>query len=317
MTTQHFSIKVSQNEHGKRLDIVAGEYAPGYSRAHLQRLIENGSITVNGKAVKKHYKVKNGDVVVLDIDAPETPNIAPDASVPFRVVFENDEYAVVEKPAGVVTHPSASHKKGTLVNGLVARWPEIAGVGEDPLRPGIVHRLDKDTSGLLVVAKTQPMFLWLKKQFHDRTVEKRYVALVAGSVGSAEGEIDVPIARSRSRKNPRQIAVSQANTRGAGKAHISRKASTGFKILHLYKNFTLIEAMPKTGRMHQIRVHFAHIGHPLAGDVKYAPKRVLSALPLERHFLHAAVLAFPLPDGAKASFSSELPSDLKRVLERL
>lgn len=317
MTIHPSSINISPDEQGKRLDLVLAAYAPEYSRAHIQRLVEGGHVTVNGKSAKKHYWVKVGDVIAVVWQRQETPSVAPDASVPFRVVFENDDYAVVEKPAGVVTHPAVSHTQGTLVNGLLARWPEIAGVGDDPLRPGIVHRLDKDTSGLLVVAKTQAMFTWLKKQFQDRTVEKKYIALVAGKVRKEAGEIDVPIARSKSRINPRQVAVSQANMSSSGKEYKSRNASTGFKILHIYKDFTLVEATPKTGRMHQIRVHFSHIGHPVAGDVKYAPKRVLSALPMKRHFLHAAELSFPLPDGSRASFSSQLPQDLEDALSGL
>lgn len=311
------SINISPDEQGKRLDLVLAAHVPEYSRAHIQRLIEGGYVTVNGKSVKKHYWVKTGDVVAVSWQKQETPSVAPDTSVPFRVVFENDEYAVVEKPAGVVTHPAVSHTQGTLVNGLLARWPEIVGVGDDPLRPGIVHRLDKDTSGLLVVAKTQAMFTWLKKQFQDRTVEKTYIALAAGKVGKNEGEIDIPIARSRNKKNPKQIAISSLNAGGLKKDYRSRNATTRFKILHFYKNFTLVEAMPKTGRMHQIRVHFAHIGHPLAGDKKYATKRVLLALPISRHFLHAATLSFPLPDGTIASYVSELPPDLKTALTGL
>ena len=314
MTTHPSFINISRDEQGKRLDLVVAAHAPEYSRAHIQRLVEGGYVTVNGKSAKKHYLVKPGDVIAVSWQGQETPSIAPDPSVPFRVVFENNDYAVVEKPAGEVTHPAASHTKGTLVNGLLARWPEIAGVGDDPLRPGIVHRLDKETSGLLVVAKTQAMFTWLKKQFQERTVEKKYIALAAGKVSQEEGQIDVPIARSKSRINPRQIAVSGSNTRDLRKEYKSRNATTRFKILHVYKDFTLVEAMPKTGRMHQIRVHFAHIGHPIAGDKKYTPKRVLAALPLSRHFLHAAALSFPLPDGTIASFASELPPDLKTVL---
>lgn len=317
MTTRPSFISVSAAEAGKRIDLIIGSHTPGYSRAHIQRLIESGRALVNEKEVKKQYRVKAGDAIAVAWEEPETPNIAPDASVPFRVVFENDQYAVVEKPAGVVTHPSPTHKKGTLINGLLARWPEIAGVGEDPLRPGIVHRLDKETSGLLVVAKTQPMFAWLKKQFQDRTVEKTYVALVAGSVKKEEGEIDIPIARGKGRRSIKQIAVSPVKMGVLEKAYKSRKAATGFKILRSYGDFTLVEAVPKTGRMHQIRVHFAHIGHPLAGDKKYASKKVLRALPMDRHFLHAQGLSFPLPDGTKASFSSSLPEDLSAVLSRL
>ncbi|MEK7493569.1 MAG: RluA family pseudouridine synthase, partial [Patescibacteria group bacterium] len=185
--------------------------------------------------------------------------------------------------------------------------------GQENLRPGIVHRLDKETSGLLVVAKTQPMFEWLKKQFQDRTVAKTYTALVAGKLAKSEGEIAVPIGRLKAR----QIALPGARRRVSRNVSKSRNASTGFKVLGLYDGFTLAEAYPKTGRMHQIRVHFKHIGHPLAGDKTYASKRVLGALPLARQFLHASALSFPLPDGTIASFLSPLPGDLKKVLQGL
>ena len=203
------------------------------------------------------------------------------------------------------------------MNGLLARWPELRDIGEDPLRPGIVHRLDKETSGLLVIAKTQLMFEWLKKQFRDRNVTKTYIALVSGRITKSEGEITVPIGRLKAK----QIAVSPPSTnrnkRVSGNVNKSRNASTGFKILGFYDGFTLVEAYPKTGRMHQIRVHFKYLGHPLAGDKTYASRRVLNTLPLSRHFLHASALSFSLPGGQKAAFFSPLPEDLSEVLQEL
>lgn len=313
MTTQRSSIKVAPADAGTRLDIFLVSHFPARSRSFLQQLIEGGNIQVNGASVKKHYRIKAGDVIEVHLKEEETASVEPDPTVPFRVVHDEKDFAVVEKPAGVVTHPSHTHKKGTLVNGLLARWPEVREVGEDPMRPGIVHRLDKETSGLLVVAKNQPTFEWLKKQFQDRTVAKTYTALVSGKLAKNEGEIVVPIGRLKAK----QIAISGVRTKAFGSANKSRNASTGFKNLGFYDGFTLIEAYPKTGRMHQIRVHFKHIGHPLAGDKIYASKKVLETLPLKRHFLHASALSFPLPDGKIASFSSPLPADLKKVLQGL
>lgn len=313
MTIRTSSIKVVTADAGSRLDIFLVSQFPAHSRSFLQQLIESGDVLVNGISVKKHYRIKAGDMIDVHVKDEEVASVEPDPTVPFRVVHDEKDFAVVEKPAGVVTHPSQTHKKGTLVNGLLARWPEIRGVGEDLMRPGIVHRLDKETSGLMVIAKTQSMFTWLKKQFQSRNVEKTYIALVAGRPAKSEGEISVPIGRLKAK----QIAVSGINKRVSGNVSKSRNASTGFKILEFYNGFTLVEARPKTGRMHQIRVHFKYLGHPLAGDKTYASKKVLSSLPLPRHFLHASALSFPLPDGQKASFSSPLPEDLRGVLKGL
>jgi 23S rRNA pseudouridine1911/1915/1917 synthase len=313
MTTQRSSIKVAPAEAGERLDIFLVSHFPARSRSFLQQLIENGYVLVNGASAKKQYRIKTNDAIEVHLKDEEGARIEPDSTVPFRVIYDGKDFAVVEKPAGVVTHPSHAHKKGTLANGLLTRWPEIREVGEDPMRPGIVHRLDKDTSGLLVVAKNQAMFEWLKKQFQGRTVTKTYTALVAGKLAKSEGEISVPIGRLKAR----QIAISEAKLRDLKSVGKSRNASTGFKIIGFYDNFTLIEAYPKTGRMHQIRVHCKHIGHPVAGDKAYASKGVLKALPLARHFLHASALSFPLPNGEIASFSSPLPTDLLKVLQGL
>ena len=313
MTIKTFSIRVEAGEAGTRLDKFLAKRFSDHSRNYFQQLIKKGKISVNKNPADKDASLKPDDLVLGELEPVGEISIAPDDSVKFKVIYDAKEFAVVEKPAGLVTHPSATHKRGTLVNGLLARWPEIAGVGEDPLRPGIVHRLDKETSGLMVVAKTQPMYLWLKKQFQDRKVEKKYIALVFGKMSQKEGEISVPIAR----RKTKQIAIPDANKGFSGNAYKSRKASTGFKILDFYNDFTLVEALPRTGRMHQIRVHFKHIGHPLAGDKTYASKRVLSALPMERHFLHAGYLAFNLPSGEKAEFSSDLPADLKEILNGL
>ena len=334
MTTKTFSINVGAGEAGTRLDKFLAKRFPDHSRNYFQQLIKKGKISVNENPADKDASLKPDDLVLGELEPVGEISIAPDSSVKFKVIRDAKEFAVVEKLAGLVTHPSATHKRGTLVNGLLARWPEIAGVGEDPSRPGIVHRLDKETSGLMVVAKTQPMYLWLKKQFQDRKVEKKYIALVFGKMSQKEGEISVPIARHKTKQITVPVANKSStfllsikpNTRCSGKvldkgfsgnAYKSRKASTGFKILDFYNDFTLVEALPRTGRMHQIRVHFKHIGHPLAGDKTYASKRVLSALPMERHFLHAGYLAFDLPSGEKAEFSSDLPADLKEILNGL
>lgn len=313
MTIPLSSISVPERDKGKRLDLFLAERFQDRSRSYFQRLIVEGAVRVNGNLAENQYRIKADDEVTVGFREEEEPSIEPDASVPFRVIADEPDFSVIEKPAGVVVHPSHTHKKGTLVNGLLARWPQIAGVGEDPLRPGIVHRLDKETSGLMVVAKTQPMFVWLKRQFQENKVTKKYIALVVGKMSQMEGEIVVPIARLKTK----QITVGRMNKGVSGKVKKSRFASTRFKISGFYDGFSLVEAFPKTGRMHQIRVHFKHIGYPLAGDKTYASRRQQKLLPLERHFLHAANLSFSLPDGQKVEYSSPLPSDLKLTLKGL
>ncbi len=296
-----------------RIDALLAVFFSQYSRAYFQALIAKGNVSVNGKNIKKDYRVRGGDEVSVQFSALEEISLLPDSSVPFSVVYDGEDFAVIDKPAGVVAHPSHTYKKGALVNGLLARWPEIKGVGEDPLRPGIVHRLDKETSGLMVIPKTQAMFLWLKQQFKEGLVSKRYIALVIGRLPKEEGEIIVPIGRA----GIRQVVMSARRKGLPGKARTFRFASTRFKVSARYDGFTLVSVYPKTGRMHQIRVHFKHIGHPVAGDKKYASRARQKLLPLKRHFLHAEHLSFFLPDGKKAEFSSPLPEELRGVLNGL
>lgn len=313
MTTQKFSIKVGLDRQGERVDKFLSIEMQGYSRVYFQDLIEEGEVKVNGKAVKKDYILKIGDVVEGCAKEPETASLEPDSTIKFGIVFDGKDFAVIDKPTGLVVHPSHTHKKGTLVNGLLARWPEIRGVGEDPMRPGIVHRLDKETSGLMTVTKSQPMFLWLKKQFQDRKVEKKYIALTYGNISQNEGEITAPIGR----LGVKQIAINSLNKGFSGNVNKSRNARTGFKILARYRDFTLIEATPYTGRMHQIRVHFKYLGYPIVGDKKYAGRRISKSIAIPRHFLHSSYLAFNLPSGERVGFKSELPTELQAVIDQL
>lgn len=289
-----------------RLDKFLTLHFSSSSRGALQRLIQKGNVKVGEKVREKDYLVRAGDKIAIDFEAEEGMSAERDRSVPFSVVYDGDDFAVVDKPAGVVVHPSHAHKKGTLVNGLLARWPQIKIVGEDSLRPGIVHRLDKETSGLMVVAKTQPMFMWLKKQFKEGLVSKKYLALVVGNMRATEGEVVAPIGR----KGAKQV-VALGTARNVKKP---RQAKTEFRVLSLYGGFTLVEVRPKTGRMHQIRVHLKHLGYPVAGDKQYASGTQQKLLPLNRHFLHASSLSFFLPNGKKVEFSSPLPDTLRSVL---
>jgi len=241
-------------------------------------------------------------------------NISADPSVKFDVVYEDESLAVIDKPAGLLVHPIKNPKSKiqnpklaefTLVDWLINRYPEIKKVGDEPeLRPGIVHRLDKDTSGLMVIARNQETFEFLKAQFKEKKVEKRYLALVWGRVAKDEGQITLPIGRSR--KFGRQAAGLKAKN--------TRPALTEFKVRERFGDFTLLEVYPKTGRTHQIRAHLASIGHPIAGDRLYAKK---AAAGLGRQFLHAYFLKFTAPGGKVFQFQSELPDDLKEYLAGL
>ncbi len=311
MITKSLDFKISENEVGARLDKFLSSKLQEYSRSYLQKLIEDGGVKVNGFLMSKNYKLKEKDDIKVSLSFPEKISVSPDKDVKFKIIFENKDFAVIDKPAGLVVHPSKSHKKETLVNGLLAKWPKIKNVGEDELRPGIVHRLDKETSGVMVVAKTNKIFFWLKDQFKERKLKKKYIALVFGNIKDKKGEITAPIARS----GAKQVALGKG--RRHGKITKTKEAKTEFKVKKYIDDFTLVEAMPKTGRMHQIRVHFAYIGHPVVGDKKYTSKKTFQKLPFERQFLHAAEISFFLPNGEKMKFSADLPVDLKKCLEGL
>ncbi len=232
------------------------------------------------------------------------------------VIYEDDDILAVNKPAGVLAHPAsgADREEPTIAGWLVKNLPEVKNVGDDPeIRPGIVHRLDRETSGILLAAKNQEAFEYLKKQFQDRKIKKKYVALVVGEIKNKKGIIDLPIGKSK--KDFRKKA---ANGRLAGK---TREAITEYEVLEKFPGFTLVAAYPKTGRTHQIRVHFKAIGHPLVCDKLYGFKKAslkeFCPLGLKRHFLHAASLELVLPSGARIKLEADLPDDLEKALKLL
>ncbi len=223
------------------------------------------------------------------------------------IIYENSDVLVINKPAGLLVHPTHKKEKDTLIDFLINKYPEIKNVGEDKLRPGIVHRLDENTSGLMTIAKNQKTFDWLKEQFQNRKVEKKYLALVVGKLKDKKGIITKAIGRSRKKGIKQTI-----------NPFVPRKeAITGYSVLKEYKDYSLIEATPKTGRMHQLRIHFASIGHPVAGDKKYKFKRQTCPEGLNRQFLHASYLKFELPSGEVKEFYSELPADLKIIINSI
>jgi len=303
---------ISAENINTRLDIfVFQQLKKEFSRSYLQKLIKAGKILVNDKLVKPSYKLKIHDKIQANIIPPEKISLEADASIKLDIIYEDNNVIVINKPAGLVVHPSQTTKNKTLVNALLAYYPPIKDVGEDLLRPGIVHRLDKETSGLIIVAKDNETFQFLKKQFKEREVVKKYLALIDSYPEKEKGIIEGSIERSKN--IPTKQKISESAT--------AKKASTEYQIIkRVNSRYCLVEAMPKTGRMHQIRVHFAHIGHPIAGDAKYGGPNIKG---LTRHFLHATYLKIKIPSPAHSQqyiekeFNIELPPELQNIISEL
>jgi 23S rRNA pseudouridine1911/1915/1917 synthase len=296
---------------GTRLDRFLVSVLPGQSRSQIQRLIKDGQVLLAGKPAKANQTVRTGQQVTIDI--PELLDRAPAAeALPLVILHEDSDLVVVDKPAGMVVHPAAGHSSGTLVNALMHHIDDLSGIGGER-RPGIVHRLDRGTSGLMVVAKHDAAHAELARQFHDREVEKTYVALVWGVV-QAGRRIDEPIGRdpvNRKKMSARARRSREAVTRIVAAEHFGRALTLAHVAIH-------------TGRTHQIRVHLSAIGHPIVGDALYGglhrrvPGDLRAVTHLERPFLHAARLVFTHPgDGRRLEFTSELPGDLRAVLDEI
>ena len=295
-------IKVTENE-TKRLDIYISEAYKMLSRTAIKRLLEEEKIHVNGKVEKSSYKVKNGDNIEIEIpDAKETKLEA--QNIPVPVIYEDKDIIVVNKPKGMVVHPANGNPDGTLVNAILAMCKgSLSGIGGE-IRPGIVHRLDKDTSGLLIVAKNDEAHIKMSKQIQDRKVEKRYIALVRGNVPDDEATIDMPIARSK--VDRKKMAVDKNG----------KEAVTHFKVLKRYGNYTLLEIKIDTGRTHQIRVHMSYIGYPVVGDSVYSSGK--NEFGIEGQMLHARYLKFKHPiTGKELNLEAPLPEYFEKIIKQL
>lgn len=295
-------LRPTREQTNQRLDRFVAASLPELSRTYVQGLIEAGNVRVDGVVRRSTFKMTPGEVVTVVLPPPTVDRIEPEA-IPLAIVYEDDDVIVLEKPAGLVVHPAPGHPSGTLVNALLHHAPSISVGGSN--RPGIVHRLDKETSGLMVVAKTDRARNGLVAQWAERTVGKGYVALVDGLVGPDDGTVDVPIGR-----DPSQRQRMTALPRG-------RSAISHFAVRRRYARSTLLDVEIETGRTHQIRVHLAFIGHPVVGDRVYGRTAGGAAPGLRRQFLHAARLGFRLPDGRAVAFESALPDDLRVVLDGL
>lgn len=293
---------VNNDESGARLDtFLAGRFGQ-YTRSRLKNLIDEGKAAVNGRATKAGQRLMPGDTVELEV--PELRDVAAQAEeIPLDIVYEDSSLLVINKPRGLVVHPAAGNENGTLVNALLNHCTDLSGIAGE-LKPGIVHRLDKDTTGLLVVAKNDKAHLSLSRQIGEKSAKRIYLALVEGNISEDSGRVDAPLGRSR--VDRKKIAVVEDG----------RQAATEFFVLERFGDITLVECHLETGRTHQIRVHMKHIGHPVVGDPVYGARR--QRFTLEGQLLHAARLEFTHPEtGERMKFTAPLPEDFARVLDNL
>ncbi len=291
---------------GERLDKAVADVLPELSRTQVQQLIREGQVTLNDNPVKGSLRLEGGEQVVINIPELVEAALIPEP-IPLEICYEDDDCILVNKPAGMVVHPSTGHEQGTLVNAILAHCPDIKGVG-GVRRPGIVHRLDKDTSGLIIVAKSDQALRHLQNQFKARTVRKVYLALVDGIIQPPTAIIDAPLGRDpRARKKMSVVTTSSAQ---------SRPAQTQYSRIKSFEDHTLVECLPHTGRTHQIRVHLAYIGYPIVGDRIYGRRK--QRIPIKRHFLHATELSFKRPsDDEELTIRAELPQELQTILDNL
>lgn len=320
-----------------RLDLHLTKKYPQYSRAHLQKLIKSRAVLVNKKIVTPHYNLKPSDKITEKITPPEKIDLSPDKLIKLNIIFEDKNYLVINKPSGLVVHPSESVKSHTLVNALIAHYPPIKTVGDhnpnseirilnsefrpptsDLRRPGIVHRLDKDVSGLMVIPKTQSAFNNLKQQFKNHKIKKQYTALVKGNLKKDTGQITLEIGRSskgyKMLAYPPKLPGRTGERRGT---KTPKQAITKYKIIKRFNNHTLLKIQTLTGRTHQIRVHLHAINHPIVGDSIYRTKKIKSKISFERVFLHADYLEFKNLENKTKKFKLELPKKLKNILNKL
>jgi 23S rRNA pseudouridine1911/1915/1917 synthase len=288
------------DQSGERLDVFIARSLPGLTRSRVKKLIEDGHVTVAGERAKASLRLEPGQRVAVDVPAARDPSAEAEA-IPLDILYEDSDLLVINKPPGMTVHPSPGHESHTLVNAILAHCDDLSGIG-GVLRPGIVHRLDRDTSGVILVAKNDAAHNGLARQLKERLVEKTYLALVEGTPKPAEGVIDAPIARDP--KNRQRMAIVEGG----------RDSVTAYRVVERFPGYALVEARPRTGRTHQIRVHLAAIGHPIAGDRIYGH----AARDLPRQFLHAWRIVFTHPHtGERVEFEAPLPPDLLPVMERL
>ncbi|MBD3858119.1 RluA family pseudouridine synthase [Bacillus sp. 28A-2] len=296
------NIAVTEEQTGERLDKFLSTSEPEWSRTQVQQWVKDGLIVVNEKQVKANYKVQAGDQIKVEIPDPEELDVEAEP-MDLDIYYEDGDVLVVNKPRGMVVHPAPGHVSGTLVNGLMAHCNDLSGIN-GVMRPGIVHRIDKDTSGLLMVAKNDMAHESLVNQLVAKTVTRKYTAVVHGIIQHDTGTIDAPIGRDK--KDRQSMTVTKEN---------AKQAVTHFDVLERFQDFTVVECRLETGRTHQIRVHMKYIGYPLAGDPKYGPRKTVD---FNGQLLHAGVLGFDHPrTGEYIEFTAPIPADMQAFIDSL
>jgi 23S rRNA pseudouridine1911/1915/1917 synthase len=303
MSESYREVEFISEAAGERLDKALATRFSDISRAQIQILIKEGQVMVNGKVAKASYRIEGGEKIMIHLPKIEEATEPQPEAIPLDVLYEDEQVVVINKPAGMVVHPAFGHDSGTLVNAVLSRWPHIANFTETS-RAGIVHRLDKETSGVIVVAKTALALASLRKQFKDREVHKKYLALVEGTPNTPDGVINAPIGRDPHQR--KRMAV----------VRDGRESVTEFHVLQSYAENSLLEVLPQTGRTHQIRVHMAFIGNPVVGDTVYGFRK--QKIKMKRHFLHAAAITFKLPANDELiTVEAPLPVGLQDILNKL
>lgn len=305
-------LTVTTDESGKRLDLFLVSHLPSVSRSAIQKMIKAGEVTVNEKKVTVHHFLKSGDRIRIENSKHQIPNpkqisILKSQISPLTILYEDDNYIVIDKPSGIAVHSAPGITGPTLVDMILAERPGIRQIGDDPSRPGIVHRLDKDVSGAMVIAKTPQAFEDLKRQFAGREVGKVYTALVVGKLPKDEGEITFAIGRSKRRG---RMAARPTGAEG-------KEAVTRYDVERRFANATLLRVQIETGRTHQIRAHFHALGHPIVGDARYRIKSKALRKETDRPFLHSTELRFRGIDGRERIIHSPLPDELDQYLSKL
>lgn len=303
MTDRTDCFQVSEDEKGERIDVLLAKGMKDVSRSNIQRLVTSGQVTVNNKVVKANYKVKIHDQIMVSIPEPRSLELMAE-DIPLDVVYEDDDIIVINKSRGMVVHPATGNYSGTLVNALLEHCDDLSGIN-GVARPGIVHRLDKDTSGVMIAAKTDRAHISLAEQIKEHTASRRYLTIVHGNIKEEQGVIKGPIGRHPSDR--KKMAVTFVN---------SKEAITNFRIVERFGAYTLVECKLLTGRTHQIRVHMAYIGHPVVGDPKYGPER--GHFSIAGQALHSAELTIKHPVTEETMvFSAALPEDMEQILLEL
>ena len=298
-----FNIEVMQSDVNRRIDSFLAEKMETFSRSYIQDLIKKGKALVNGKGIKANYRLREGDIVIMNIPKPDSPEILPE-NIPLDIVYEDRDVILINKPKGMVVHPAAGHYSGTLVNALLYHCKDNLSGINGVLRPGIVHRIDMDTTGILIACKNDMAHQSIAAQLAKHSITRKYVAIVKGNLKEDEGTVDAPIARS---KNDRK----KMDVRGEGK-----RAVTHYKVLERLNNYTYIECTLETGRTHQIRVHMSHIHHPLLGDSVYGSEK--ESMKLKGQCLHARTFGFIHPSTDEyMEFEAPVPEYFSEILEKL